>query len=83
MKVNYKKTIEVNNQIKINVDEQQVNIKYLKERCNQDEKDKVQEISGAGTPMKKDKYWCVTCNKNVQRKKLVEKSYHGRAYDPV
>ena len=47
MKVNYEKTIEVNNQLKVNVDEQQDDIKYLREQCNKDDKDKVQEISGA------------------------------------
>ena len=44
MKVNYEKTIEVNNQLKVNVDEQQNEIKDLKEQCNRDDKDKVQEI---------------------------------------
>ena len=65
MKVNYEKTIEVNNQLKVNVDEQQDDIKDLKEQCNKDDKDKVQEISGAGAPMKKNKTVCVTCNKNL------------------
>ena len=44
MKVNYEKTTEVNNQIKVNVDEQQNDIKDLKEQCNKDDKDKVLEI---------------------------------------
>ena len=42
----------MNNQLKVNVDEQQDGIKYLKEQCNKDNKEKGQEISGAGTPMK-------------------------------
>ena len=59
MKVNQYKTIEVNNQLKVNVDEQQDGIKYLKEQCNKD----------AGTPMKKkNKSVCVTCNKKLQNK---------------
>ena len=41
MKVNYEKTIEVNDQLKVNVDEQRNDIK---EQCNKDDKDKVQEI---------------------------------------
>ena len=41
MKNNYEKTIEVNNQLKVNVDEQQNDIK---DQCNRDDKDKVQEI---------------------------------------
>ena len=59
MKVNYEKTIEVNNQLKVKVDEQQYDIKDFKEQCNKDDTDKVQEISGAGTPMKKNKL-CVS-----------------------
>ena len=55
----------MNNQLKVNVDEQQNDIKDLKEQCNKDDKDKVQKISGAGTPMKKNKSVCVTCNKNL------------------
>ena len=34
MKVTCEWTIEVNNQHKVNVDEQQNDIKYLKEQCN-------------------------------------------------
>ena len=55
----------MNNQLKVYVDEQQNDIKDLKEQCNKDDKDKLQEISGAGTPMKNNKYVCATCNKNV------------------
>ena len=47
MKVNYEKTVEMDTQLKVNVDEQQDDIKDLREQCNKDEKDKVQEISGA------------------------------------
>ena len=68
MKVYYEKTIEVNNQLKVNDDEQQDDIKDLKEQCNNDDKDvkgKVQEIPGAVTPMKKKISVCVICNKNV------------------
>ena len=63
MKGNYEKTIEVNDQLKVNVDEQQNDIKDLKERCNKDDKDKVQKISGAGNPMKKN--LCVAYNKKL------------------
>ena len=68
MKVNYEKTIEVINQLKVNVDEQQDDIKYLKEQCNKYDKDKVQETAGAGTPMKKNKYVCEKCNTNFKKK---------------
>ena len=65
MKFHFEKAIEVNNQLKVNVDEQQNDIKDLKEQCNKDEKDKVQIISGAGTLMKNNKSLCVTCNQNL------------------
>ena len=48
------KTIAVNNQLQVNVDEQQDAIKYLKEPYIKDNKDKIQEFLGAGTPMKKN-----------------------------
>ena len=57
----------MNNQLKVNVDEQQDDIKDSREQCNNDDKDKVQEISGAGAPMKKNKYVCVTCNKKLKK----------------
>ena len=63
MKINYEKTIDVNNQLKLNVDAQQDDINDLKEQCKKDHINKVQEISGARTPMKKNKSVCVTCNK--------------------
>ena len=66
MKVNYEKTIEVKNQLKVNVYEQQNDIKDLKDQCNKDDEDKVQKISSPGTPMKKNKSVCVTCNKKIE-----------------
>ena len=53
----------MNKQLTVNVDEQQNYVKDLKEQWNKD--DKVQEISGAGTPMKKNKSVCVICDKNL------------------
>ena len=53
MKVIYDKTNEMNNQLKVNVDEQQNDIQDLKEKCNKDSNEKVQKIFGAGTPMKR------------------------------
>ena len=47
MKLNYEKTIEMNNQLNVNIDEPQYDIKDIKEQCNKDDKDKVQGISGA------------------------------------
>ena len=34
MKVNYEKAIEVNNDLKLNIDELQDDIKHLKEQCD-------------------------------------------------
>ena len=76
MKGIYEKTIEVNSQPKVNVDEQHNDIKYLKEQCNKDDKDKIQEFLGPGTVMKKDKSVCVPCNQTLQKKEIVEKSHY-------
>ena len=62
MKVSYEKTIEVNNQLKLNVDEQQDELKHVKEQCDIDDEDEVQEITAARTPIKKNKPVCETCN---------------------
>ena len=59
MKVNYEKAIEVNNELKLNVDKQQDDVKDLKEQCDIDDEDEVQEIKAASTPMKKNKPVCV------------------------
>ena len=44
-----------------NVDDQQVDMKHLKEQCNLDDEDKVQKTTVSRTPMKKSKYVCVSC----------------------
>ena len=62
MKVNYEKTIEVNNELELNDDRQQDDIKHLKEKCGIDDEDGVQEITAASTPMKKNKPVSVTRN---------------------
>jgi hypothetical protein len=45
MQLNYEKAIEVNNEYKLNVDEQQCNIEHKKEQCDINNKDDVQEIT--------------------------------------
>ena len=52
----------MNNELKVNVDEQQDDIKHVKEQCDIDEDNEVQEITSAITPMKKKNPVCVTCN---------------------
>ena len=62
MKVNYEKAIEVNIELKLNVEKHPDDIKPLKEQCDIDDEDEVQEITAASTPMKKNKPVCVKCN---------------------
>ena len=54
MKVNYENGIEVNNELKLNVDDQQDDIKHLKEQWDIDDEDEVQKITAARTPMKQN-----------------------------
>ena len=61
MKVNYEEAIKVNNELQLNVDKQQDDIKHLKEQCDIDDEDEVQEITAASIPMKK-KPVRVKCN---------------------
>ena len=62
------KTIEVNNDLKLNVDEQQDDIKHLKGHCDIHYEDEVQEITAARNPMKKNMAGCVTCNQTFAMK---------------
>ena len=73
MKVIYEKAIEVNNDLKLNVDEQQDDIKQLTEQCDIDGEDDDQDITAARNPMKKNKAVYVTCNQTFAMKKWVEK----------
>ena len=61
MKVNYDKAIQMNNELKVNVNDQQVDMKHLKEQFDIDDEDKVQKTTVARTPMKKSNSVCVTC----------------------
>ena len=47
------KAIEGNNDLKFNVHEQSDDINHLKEQCDIDHKDEVQEITAATTPWKR------------------------------
>ena len=60
----FEKAIEVNNDLKLNVHEQQNVIKHIKEQCDIDDKDEVQEITAARNSMKKNKAVYVKYNKN-------------------
>ena len=67
----------MNNELKLNVDEQLDDKTHLKDQCDKDNEDEVLEITAARTPMKKKKAVCVTSNqtfatknglKNISRK---------------
>ena len=58
MKVIYEKAIKVNNELKLNVGEQQDDIKHLKEPCDIDDENKVQEITADITPIKRKACMC-------------------------
>ena len=53
MNYNYEKFIEVQNELRLNVDEQKSGI---------DDEDEILEITAARTPRKKNKPVCVKCN---------------------
>ena len=50
----------MNNDPKLNVDEQQHDIKHLKEQCDINDEDEVQEITTARNPIKKNEAVYVT-----------------------
>ena len=60
----------MNNGFKVNVDEQQDDIKHLKEYWDIDDIE----------PLWKEMDVCVTCNQNNCKGKFVEKSYPGKAH---
>ena len=73
--------MKVNNELNINVDKQQGDIKHVKEQCDIDIKDEVKDITATITPMKKKKPVCVVCNQTFVNKKMAWKiKYPGRAY---
>ena len=83
MKVSYEKAIEVINEIKLNVDKQQYDTKYVKEQCDMDDGDEVKEITVARTPMTNKKHVCVTSNQTFAMENQFKKTFPGRAHNPV
>ena len=54
LKVNHDSAIQVINELKVNGNDQQLDMKHLKEQCDKDDEDKVfKKITVARTPMKK------------------------------
>ena len=74
-KVNIEKAIEVKNKLKINVDEQHIDMKHLKEKCDIDGEDKLQQSTASRTPMKKRKPVCDTCNQTFAMKNWLKKLF--------
>ena len=68
IKLIYEKVIEVNNDLKLNVDEQQDDLKHLKEQCDIDDENEVQEVTAARNLMKRNKAVYVTCNQTFAMK---------------
>ena len=60
--------IEVNNDLKFNVDKQQDDIKHLKEQCDKDDKDEFRKSQPIENPWKRKKACYVTCNQTLAMK---------------
>ena len=61
MKESSEKAMEVNNEPRLNFDEQQDD-KTFKVKSDIDDSDEVQEITAAQTPMQNNRPVCVTCH---------------------
>ena len=70
----------MNNELKLNVDEQEDDLKHLKEECDIENEHEVQEITAARTPMKNNRSVCVTCNQTFVMKNGLKKTNPGRAH---
>ena len=79
MKESSEKAMEVNNELRLNVDEQQDD-KTLKVKSDIDDSDEVQEITAARTPMQNNRPVCVTCHQTLALKNGCKKTYRGRAH---
>ena len=79
MKGSSEKAMEVNNEIRVNVDELQDD-KKCKKKSDIDDADEVQEIKAARTPMKNNKHVCVTSNKTLALKYWCKKTFKGRSH---
>ena len=73
MKESSENAMEVNNELRLNVDEQQDD-KTLKVKPDIDYSDEVQEITAARTPMKINRPVCVTCNRTLALKNGCKKN---------
>ena len=78
MKESSEKAMEVNNELRLNVDEQQDD-KTLKVKSDIDDSDEVQEITAARTPMKNNRPVCVTCNQTLALKNGCKKNLSSKS----
>ena len=63
MKESFEKAMEVNNELRLNVNKKnKMTKKTFKVKSDIEDADEVQEINAAKIPMKKNKPLCVTCN---------------------
>ena len=84
MKVNNEKAIEGNYELKINVDEQHVDMKSLKITCDIDDEYEGQEIIAARTLKAKVQVCvCLTCNQKLAGTNLYKKNYPDWAHKAV
>ena len=79
MKESSEKAMEVNNEPRLNFDEQQDD-KTFKVKSDIDDSDEVQEITAARTPMENNRPVCVTCNQTLALKNGCKQTYQGRAH---
>ena len=68
IKVIFEKVIKVNNDLKLNVDEQQDDLKQLKEQYDIDDADEVQKVTAVRNPMKRNKAVYTTCSQTFAMK---------------
>ena len=59
---------------------QHVDMKHFKKKCDVDDQEELQQITGARTPMKMCKPLCVICNQTFAMKNWVDKTYLERAH---
>ena len=76
MKEGSEKAMEVDNEPRLNVGEQQEENTF-KVKSDIDDSDEVPEITAARTPMKMTRAVCVTCNPTLALKKGCQGRTHG------
>ena len=73
IKESSEKAMEVNNELRLNVDEQQDD-KTLKVKSDIDDSDEVEKITAARTPMQNNRPVCVKCHQTLALKNGCKKN---------